>query len=124
MNKEEIEKRYSEMVLTIESANIYDGRGEYDLYECDKCRNYKITLYTVKGVTPFMIRCECGGFMQHTKSYRSVPDYIRVFRWKRPTLEETMILSEGLIEHVLKGGLVLDIDINAARENSKLFKTK
>ena len=49
--------------------------------------------------------------MQHTKTFKSVPDYIRVFKWKRPTLEQTIKLSDGQIEHVLNGGLVLDTDI-------------
>ena len=107
MNKEDITKRYAEMVSTIEDAQIYDGRGTFDLYQCEKCSCEKITTYADKGVTPFIIGCSCGGNMQHTKSFKSVPDYIRVFKWKRPTLEQTMKLSDGQIEHVLNGGLIL-----------------
>lgn len=119
MNRIDVEKRYAKMVSTIEKAKIYDGRGVYDLYECEKCKHQKITLYVDKGVTPFMIKCVCGNFMQHTKSYRSVPEYVRVFKWKRPTLEQLMNLSNGLIEHVLNGGLVLDSDIYLAMLSKK-----
>jgi len=120
MKKIDIIKRYNEMASTIEEAKIYDGRGVYDLYECKKCRNSQITLYEDKGVTPFMIGCKCGSLMQHTKSYRSVPDYIRVSKWKRPSLEQTMMLPDGLIEHVLNGGLVLDSEIHLAMLQKKL----
>ncbi|EFS33754.2 hypothetical protein BSGG_4454 [Bacteroides sp. D2] len=99
------------MVSTIEDDGIYDGRGTFDLYQCEKCSREKITTYADKGVTPFIIRCDCGGNMQHTKTFKSVPDYIRVFKWKRPTLEQTIKLSDGQIEHILNGGLVLDTDI-------------
>lgn len=102
------------MASTIDDFNIYDGRGVYDLYECEKCNSHKITLYEDKGVTPFVIKCECGDYMYHTKSFKSVPDNVRVFKWKRPTLEQTLALSNGLIDHVLNGGLVLDTDIHSA----------
>lgn len=113
---------------------------DYDLYNVDKnlaygfltrgCPNKckwcvvptkegKITTYADKGVTPFIIRCSCGGLMQHTRSFKNVPDYIRVFRWKRPTLEQTMKLSKGMMEHVLNGGLVLDIDDEDLEERRK-----
>lgn len=119
-NIKEIEKRYTKMASTIEDAKIYDGRGTYDLYQCEKCGSEKITTYADKGVTPFMIECNCGKQMQHTKSFRSVPDYIRVFKWKRPTLEQTIKLSSGMIEHVLSGGLILDSDIYLAELKEKV----
>ena len=106
-------------LLVTEGDKIYDGRGTYDLYECEKCGRNKITTYAAKGVTPFIIRCSCGGLMQHTRSFKNVPDYIRVFRWKRPTLEQTMKLSKGMMEHVLNGGLVLDIDDEDLEERRK-----
>lgn len=117
--KKDITKRYTKMASTIEDAKIHDGRGTYDLYECEKCGRNKITTYAAKGVTPFIIRCSCGGLMQHTRSFKNVPDYIRVFRWKRPTLEQTMKLSKGMMEHVLNGGLVLDIDDEDLEERRK-----
>lgn len=68
MNIQEIRNRYAKMVSTIEDAGIYDGRGTFDLYQCEKCSREKITTYADKGVTPFIIGCSCGGNMQHTKT--------------------------------------------------------
>ena len=45
MSKDNIAQQYNNMVASIEDAKIYDGRGEYNLYECNKCNNYKVTLY-------------------------------------------------------------------------------
>lgn len=50
MSKDNIAQQYNNMVASIEDAKIYDGRGEYNLYECNKCNNYKVTLYKDKGV--------------------------------------------------------------------------
>ncbi len=112
MKKEEIEKRYNKMVSGIEEAGIYDGRGTYDLYECEKCGHSIITTYAVKGVTPFIIRCKgCGGDMIHEKTYKSIPEAIYAIKWVRPTLKQTMGLSTGLIEHVLNGGLVMETEL-------------
>lgn len=44
MSKNNIAQQYNSMVASIEDAKIYDGRGEYNLYECNKCNNYKVTL--------------------------------------------------------------------------------
>lgn len=40
MSKNNIAQQYNSMVASIEDAKIYDGRGEYNLYECNKCNNY------------------------------------------------------------------------------------
>ena len=49
MSKNNIAQQYNSMVASIEDAKIYDGRGEYNLYECNKCNNYKVTLYKDNG---------------------------------------------------------------------------
>lgn len=85
MSKNNIAQQYNSMVASIEDAKIYDGRGEYNLYECNKCNNYKVTLYKDKGVTPFIMRCKCGGDMMHTKSSKQAPpSYVKVYNWVRP----------------------------------------
>lgn len=107
MSKDNIAQQYNNMVASIEDAKIYDGRGEYNLYECNKCNNYKVTLYKDKGVTPFIMRCKCGGDMMHTKSSKQAPpSYVKVHNWVRPSLEQTMSLSEGMRNHILNGGLI------------------
>lgn len=35
MSKDNIAQQYNNMVASIEDAKIYDGRGEYNLYECN-----------------------------------------------------------------------------------------
>ena len=52
MSKNNIAQQYNSMVASIEDAKIYDDRGEYNLYECNKCNNYKVTLYKDKGELP------------------------------------------------------------------------
>lgn len=92
MSKNNIAQQYNSMVASIEDAKIYDGRGEYNLYECNKCNNYKVTLYKDKGVTPFIMRCKCGGDMMHTKSSKQAPpSYVKVYNWVRPNLEQTIL---------------------------------
>ena len=97
MSKDNIAQQYNNMVASIEDAKIYDGRGEYNLYECNKCNNYKVTLYKDKGVTSFIMRCKCGGDMMHTKSSKQAPpSYVKVHNWVRPSLKQTMSLSKGM----------------------------
>lgn len=36
MSKDNIAQQYNNMVASIEDAKIYDGRGEYNLYECNQ----------------------------------------------------------------------------------------
>lgn len=116
MSKEEITKRYNELVSEIETLRMYDGRGEYNGYECEKCGHVTVTLYADKGVTPFIIRCsKCGGAARHEYTSRSQPParpwYSPVKRWVRPTLEQLLKMSPATIEHVLDGGLVLEEEL-------------
>lgn len=112
MSKDNIAQQYNNMVASIEDAKIYDGRGEYNLYECNKCNNYKVTLYKDKGVTPFIMRCKCGGDMMHTQSSKQAPpSYVKVHNWVRPSLEQTMSLSESMRNHILNGGLILEDEL-------------
>ena len=77
MSKDNIAQQYNNMVASIEDAKIYDGRGEYNLYECNKCNNYKVTLYKDKGVTPFIMRCKCGGGYDAHEIFKTSSTIIR-----------------------------------------------
>ena len=108
MNKKNITKNYKELIGRIESENIYDGRGVFDLYECKGCHHKKITTYKDKGVTPSIIKCNiCNGFMYHIKTYSSVPEDIHVIEWVRPTLEQAYHLKDNQLEHLFNGGLFM-----------------
>lgn len=114
MNRGQIEKRYNGLVNGIEEKKMYDGRNTVDRYVCDTCGYMIHTTYRDKGVTPFTMPCtRCGGTMYHTKTFdkKTVPTYVPVFDWYRPTLEQTLKMSDAMIEHILAGGLVLDSEI-------------
>lgn len=111
MKKEDIEKKYNELVNTIEPKLMYDGRGKVDRYTCEDCGHSIYTTYRDKGVTPFTIKCKkCGGTKYHDKTYdkKNVPGYVLVMDWYRPTLEKTLKMSDEMIDHVLNGGLILE----------------
>lgn len=111
MNKETIKKQYDKLVNEIEGMKMYDGRGTVDRYICDTCGHMTHTTYKDKGVTPFVIRCpKCGGDMVHRQTFEkdTVPDWVEVKGWYRPSLEELLKTDEGIIEHVLDGGLLLE----------------
>lgn len=111
MKQKQIEKQYNKLVSEIEGKKMYDGRGTVDRYVCDTCGHIIYTTYRDKGVTPFTMRCRrCGGTKYHDKTYdkKTVPDYVNVIDWYRPTLEQTLKMPAGQIEHILQGGLILE----------------
>ena len=116
MNKEQIKEEYNQLVNEIEEKKMYDGRNTVDRYVCKRCGSHLYTTYIDKGVTPFVIQCRrCSlGTMMHDKTFRkeTVPPYIVVVGCYRPTLEQTLKMSEAAIHHVLQGGLFLEDEIN------------
>lgn len=107
----DIEKQYSKMLSMVENGG-YDGRGKgVDVYECKNGHRF-YTRYKDKGVTPFCITCrECRQTATHkttiTEQMASTLG-VEVHNWVRPTLTQTLDMSEGMVEHVLQGGLVLE----------------
>lgn len=111
MTKEDIEKRYNQLVNSIEKKEMYDGRGTVDRYTCGTCGHIIYTTYRDKGVTPYTIRCNrCGGTKYHDKTYnkKTVPSYVMITDWYRPSLKDVLKMSDGMIDHILNGGLILD----------------
>lgn len=111
MEKKTIEKQYNELVRHIEEMRMYDGRETVDRYVCDTCGHMMHTTYKDKGVTPFTMRCrKCGGTMYHRQTFKkeTVPDWVTVKNWYRPTLEQTLREGQPTIEHILNGGLLLE----------------
>lgn len=111
MNKEIIKEKYDKLVSEIEGMKMYDGRGAVDRYVCDTCGYMTHTTYKDKGVTPFTMRCpKCGGDMVHRQTFKkdTVPDWVEVKNWYRPTLDQTLKESEPAIEYILNGGLLLE----------------
>lgn len=116
MEKETIKRKYNELVTSLEDAKMFDGRGEYNGYVCEKCGYITATLYKEKGVTPFIIQCEkCGKAAKHKITSRNAPpadpNISEVKNWVRPTLDQLMKMSQATIDHVLNGGLVFEEEL-------------
>lgn len=70
------------------------------------------TFYRMFTYHDFFSHCKCGGDMMHTKSSKQAPpSYVKVYNWVRPNLEQTMSLSEGMRNHILNGGLILEDEL-------------
>lgn len=118
MDKKKLKKKYDKLVAEIESAQMYDGRGKgVDVYVCEKCGKRFYTRYKDKGVTPFTIKCRhCEhGTMMHDQTISEQVANVMAFEvhnWVRPTFEQLQKLSDGAIDHVLNGGLMLEDELN------------
>lgn len=106
--------RYWKMKWSVRRMAIYDGRNRgVDVYVCKHCGNRIYTQYKDKGVTPFMMPCRKDGCLatvqhEHTIPFSLVPQGAKILNWYRPSFKEMLTLKEGVIEHVLLGGLILE----------------
>ena len=112
ITKEQYEEKCREFV----SARMYDGRGEFHIYECSNCHSSMITAFKDKGVTPFTIKCRaCGKVSYHEKTVPEVPvemhSFLGVKYWVRPTYEQFVKLPLNSKEHVLNGGLLFEEEL-------------
>lgn len=106
------EEEYNKMCADSENMHVYDGRGTYDLYQCEGCDNHIITTYAAKGVTPFVIGCpKCGKAMMHTRTFDSIPEHVNIIKWVRPTYEQYCKMPIGVRDHISNGGLVMETDL-------------
>lgn len=118
MNKNELKQQYDKLAAEIESAQMFDGRNKgVDVYVCKKCGKRFYTRYKDKGVTPFTIKCRhCEhGTMMHDQTISEQVANVMAFEvhnWVRPTFEQLQKLSDGAIDHVLNGGLMLEDELN------------
>lgn len=126
MDKEELKKKYDELITGIGTARMFDGRNTgVDVYICEECGIPFYTRYKDKGVTPFTIKCRkdgCSGTMVHKHTISEIQAKacgITVHNWVRPTFEQTMKLNEGSQQHVLNGGLMLDDELDKDNDVAK-----
>ena len=133
MNDKELKQKYDQLVDRIESARMYDGRGKgVDVYVCEKCGKQFLTRYKDKGVTPFTIKCRrdaCNATMIHRGTIseeQAKNESLVVHNWVRPTFKQIQSLSRGAIEHVLKGGLMLEDELEqkSGMDKSEIKKTQ
>jgi len=112
MTQEEIKKKYKELIDTIDRAEIYDGRGTYDVYICDNPNHRVITTYMDLGVTPFCMACPiCGKTMRHEYTLKEKPIGCPIAEWVRPTIEQSLKLNDSELKHLFNGGLFLKEDL-------------
>lgn len=103
-------------------------KGEENVYTCQKCGCFTVTIDTDEGVTPFMLDCrasgregDCDG-MAESAFYPKGPrpahipapswEWYKVERWEvigehRVETREYHNLDPGLKDHVDKGGLLI-----------------
>lgn len=80
-------------------------------YICEKCMKVTLTVHVHKGVTPFMIECKTDGCEGMATSFMyQLPGSLAMMikpthEWYKPISSEG--LSEGEIEHVEAGGVLL-----------------
>lgn len=101
---------------------MFDGRNKgVDVYVCEKCGHKFYTRYKDKGVTPFTIKCrKCqSASAVHDDTISELIANVMAFEvqnWVRPTFEQLNKFrkkgNDGVIEHVLNGGLLLETELN------------
>ena len=127
MTEKKLKSKYYALINNVNNnrLDVYDGRGKgVDVYICQECGAHILTRYKDFGVTPFIMNCKnCGtGYAEHVQTIsEEVAKRLcdrgecykgKVFEWVRPSFEWLNKQRKkdrlGVIEHVLKGGLVLE----------------
>lgn len=95
------------------------NKGKLNIYTCNTCRAFIVTRDLDTGVTPFMTGCRqegCQGWMQ-SSFYRVYDQAMRAsLVWARPKAIIADLLKPHVLEHVLKGGLLLREPTEAEKE--------
>jgi hypothetical protein len=104
MKAKQIAVRYKRM-LAINGDPVDPNR--INCYRCQVCQAITKTIDIDRGVIPFMHRCEfCGGTAYSSFFDDIAPAIKPTQEWYRPTLKQVLKMkNEGLIEHILMGGL-------------------
>lgn len=85
--------------------------GKINVYVCPKCRAEHVTINTVDGVTPFLIRCRdatgCQDDFAQSCFYRVDQNRRPRWEWYRPAADDPVMKNPGMKEYVAQGGLDL-----------------
>lgn len=84
-----------------------ETKGAKNVYQCEQCSRWIVTVNRDEGVTPFMIGCQfdCGGAMQ-SLMYPTIPESVEPsHEWYRP--KHLRHRDEWTRDHIRRGGLVL-----------------
>jgi hypothetical protein len=95
-------------------------KGKRNLYACNTCRQYIVTIDVDEGVTPAFLSCKamkgCPGTMG--SAWYRMPAWAHEgvdFEWYRPTGKAYAKLSKAMRKHVDDGGL----DLRKAKNRSR-----
>lgn len=104
-SQRQVEREYKEM-LEQNQKEVLPNR--VNCYTCPSCRHITKTIDVAHGVTPMFHACEQCKTMASSSFYKDIaPDQQPTQEWFRPTLKQCMKMrkNEGLLEHILMGGL-------------------
>jgi hypothetical protein len=92
-------------------------KGKENVYTCEKCGGFTVTVDLDEGVTPFMLDCrasgkegDCDGDAYSAGNpKRPWPPHIPepAWEWYRPTEAEARRLGRAWREHLKNGGLAI-----------------
>lgn len=103
---------FNNRMLELDASEICDKRGEFDLYVCDRCHEFKATTCIDKGVNPLIIQCDkCKngvGCMHNVRTFDHADISVVYQEWRRPTYSEFKKMGERMQKQILSGVLILD----------------
>ncbi len=110
-SQREVERKYNKLLKDVETKEFYkiDLINRVNCYVCS-CGHITKTKDVDPGTTPFMHKCEECGQMARSTFYKDIaPELNPTEEWFRPTLKQVLKMrkSEGLLDHVLSGGLIV-----------------
>lgn len=113
ISQREVERRYTKLMNDVATNDYYkvDLTNRINTYRCG-FGHLTVTIDRDAGVTPMFLNCKhCGG-QASSAGYRpkDKEHLVPTYEWFRPSLKECMKMrgkSEGLLDHILMGGLEL-----------------
>lgn len=109
-SQREVIKSWVKLLQDVATNDFYkiDLTKRVNCYICKNCNLITKTKDIDAGVTPFIHTCEhCGG-EAHSTFYNDIAKHLHPTQeWYRPTLKQVLKMrkNEGLLDHILKGGL-------------------
>lgn len=110
ISQREIERRYNDLIKDVESKEFYtsiDLTNRVNCYICDDGHVTK-TRDIDRGVTPMFHKCGLCRLSARSSFYKDIrPSMNPTQEWFRPTLKQVLKMrkNEGMLEHILSGGL-------------------
>ncbi len=116
----EVTKEYNKLIADVETNEFYkiDLTNRVNCYTCEECGHITKTIDIDAGVTPFMFTCEkyketamcsCKNITSNSSFFNDIaPNQAPTFEWYRPTLKQVLKMrakEDGLLDHILQGGL-------------------